>query len=215
MIRHLAIAMTLVVSGAVPALAQQQQRGAGQMPAPVERSGLSSGWVKVCAGPNCVTSYETVGEDGAPLASIQLQNVETEQRRRLVIGVPLGVWIDDGIQVRIGTSAPVTVPFGTCLVNGCFGSMPVSAAQLAAMRRAETLSLVVRNPDMTGVNVVVPLQPLGSTLDGAAISPEQLQQLQQAFIAEVRRRAQARAQAPQPTTPGPQVPAAAAPAQRR
>jgi invasion protein IalB len=211
MIRHLALAVTLAASGALPALAQ---RAGSPMPAPVERAGLSAGWVKVCAGPNCVTSYETVAEDGSPLASIQLQNVETEQRRRLVIGVPLGVWIDDGIQVRIGSGAPVTVPFGTCLVNGCFGSMPVSAAQLAAMRRAETLSLVVRNPDMTGVNVVVPLQPLGSALDGAAISPEQLQQVQQAFAAEVRRRAQARSQAPQGANPGPQVPAAVAPARR-
>lgn len=172
-----------------------QQRPAQQRPATpqvVEATGPSSGWLKVCTAAGdteaCVTQQDTYSDEGLLLAGVAVQEVRGNPRRRVIMTLPHGLWIEDGVQLRVDQRAPIAARFDTCLTNGCFAAVNLTPELLQQMRQGQRLVLAVRPPDGSIIHMVVPLTGFGAAYDGAAASPAILQAHQERFEAEVQRR---------------------------
>jgi len=219
--RVLAAAL-LVLAVAQPVTAQQRPATPPQppaAPAPIVVTGPTTGWIKACQRnpatnrEGCLISLEMFNEGGLFLGSAGIQEAQGETRRRLVVTVPLGIWLEDGIQIRIDRNPVVRTGVGTCLQNGCFGAIDVTPPILQQLRTGQMLSVAVRNPDNTGFDIQIPLTGFAQAYDGSGIDPQTLQLRQQAFQAEMARRASERRQA-QELVPGVRVPGVQAPQQR-
>jgi invasion protein IalB len=199
--------LILILLALAPASAQQRPPQATVVP----QSGPTTGWTKLCSQPGptspCVVTQEMYSEQGRFLGSVALQVTPGQPvRRRLVINVPLGMWIEDGIQVRIDNGQIVRTHFGTCLANGCFGAIDVSDAMLAQMRRGRTLQVIVRPPDPQIFHINLPLENFATVFDGQSADPNEVQTRIGAFYRDMQQRAAnaPRAQAPgQPAAPRP------------
>lgn len=194
--------LLLTLAALVPASAQPVRL------ATVTQSGPVTGWNKLCsptpAGLACVVTQEMFNEEGRFLASVALQITPgTPVRRRLVVNVPLGMWIEDGIQIRVDQGQVVRTHFGTCLANGCFGAIDVPDALINQLRRGRVLQVIVRPPDPQVFNINLPLENFATVLDGQPGDPNEVQARLGAFYGDMQRRA---ANAPRTEAPA-QAPA--------
>lgn len=206
-------ALSAVLASAVAVGAQQRpaQPAPRQPPPPtIDATGPASGWIKVCqrAGDRegCVVQQEIYGESGGFLASVAIQMVTGEARRRVVMTLPFGLWIEDGVQVRVDQRPPIPAPFGTCLANGCFAAVDLTPELLQNLRQGQRLTLAVRPPDASIVNIPFALTNFAAIFDGPGADAAALQAHQERFDAEVRRFVEAanqRAQNPTPVQPPP------------
>lgn len=200
MFRILAAA-ALAAACIVPASAQTP-------PPALNLSGPATGWVKVCQGNaqsrgGCVISNEMYSDQGSALGSIGIQETAGDRRRRLVMIVPHGMWIEDGVQFRVDGNPPVTSPYGTCLVNGCFAALDLTDALLQQMRRGRQVILTVKEPSQRPVNIALSLEQFATVYDGAPMDADAVAQRTRTFQEEMRRRQQAQ----QPAAPAaPQAP---------
>lgn len=204
-------ALALALLGGSAAAQQRPQARQPAAPAPppaTEATGAVSGWIKQCQGEGeargCVVQQEVYGLDGNQIATAAVQETQAGQRRRMVMAVPLGLWIEDGVQVRVDQRAPLSAPFGTCLPNGCFAALDVSNDLLQVLRQGQRLVLAVRTPDRGQVNILMPLDGFGAAFDGPAADAQALQAHRQRFEEDLKRRveeAQRAAQAQQGQQP--------------
>jgi invasion protein IalB len=198
--------VVLVVVSTSTVAAQQRPAQRQAAPQPVEATGPSSGWLKVCqsAGETeaCVIQQDTYADDGSLLAGIAVQEIRGNPRRRVVMTLPHGLWIEDGVQLRVDQRAPIAARFDTCLTNGCFAAVNLTPELLQHMRQGQRIVLGVRPPDGSVIHVVVPLAGFGQAYDGAAASPAVLQAHQERFEAEIQRRRAAAQPSGTSGTPG-------------
>lgn len=204
---------------APPAATPQQPPNPAQMqPKPLD--GVTLGWVKVCQAVGspphqaCVISEEVRDATGNFLASAAMQEVEGEPRRRMILTVPLGAWIPTDVAVRIDGGRPVSGPYGTCLVNGCFARIDVSNEMLQQMRRGETLFLSIRNQDFVPFDLKLPLESFLRAYDGASMDLRAAEDRQRAWEVQLQQRAaqlQRQQQLQQRQQQQPQQPAVAPP----
>lgn len=203
--RLVAPLILLTTIASVPAAAQPARPPATTT---VTRSGPATGWNKLCsaAGPTqaCAISQEMFSEQGQFIASASFQYAPGGGRRRLIVNVPLGMWIEDGIQIRVDQGQVTRTHFGTCMTNGCFGAIDVNDALLNQMRRGRILQIIVRPPDPQVFQINIPLEAFGTAYDGAPAEPAAVQTRISAFYADMQQRAASTSRPQQPpATPAP------------
>jgi invasion protein IalB len=174
----------------------QQQRPAQPEPvAPRQITGTTTGWVKICQKmendrEGCITSQEVRAENGAFLVSMAFQEIQGENRRQLIIVVPLGMALQAGLLVRVDQERALPAKFGTCLGNGCFAGIDVGADLLQQMRRGQNAFVTVRNAQGLALDLTLPLATLARTLDGPATDMRVVEEQQQRLQQELVRRAE-------------------------
>lgn len=172
---------------------QQQQRPAQQEPvAPRQITGSTTGWVKICQRlegqerEGCITSQDVRAENGAFLVSMAVQEVQGENRRQLIVVVPLGMALQAGLLVRVDRERALPAKFGTCLQNGCFAGIDLGNDFLQQLRRGQNAFVTVRNAQGLALDLTLPLARLAQALDGPAtdlrVVEEQQQRLQQELV---------------------------------
>jgi invasion protein IalB len=216
-----------------PAQQQQQQQQAQQPPAPQRVDGFASGWARICQPipgseqQGCIVTQEVFGEAGAFMASVAMQEPRGEQRRQLIVIVPLGVSVQSGVLMRVDNNVAVPAKIGTCLQNGCFAGVDLGDDLLRPMRNGQTLFITVRPSQGPALDLAVPLAGFAQSVDGQPLAADVLQERQRRFQDEIvrrqeefRRRVQEQQQQPGAAAPGgatpptqPATPPAAAPAQ--
>ena len=214
-IRH-GLAACLVVAGFMGAISD----GAAQTPqpaAPAQRrpaaptqgkpaapakprqvSGITLGWIKHCAevgsppALSCVTQQELRTEAGEFISSLALQEPPTGSRKRLAIGVPLGVWLISELSLRFDQGKPIEAKYGTCLANGCFGVVEANAELLQQMRRAKMVVLTIHDAYDLPIEVQMPLESFLNAVDGAPSDISESEETQKQWVGNLVTRAQAR-----------------------
>ena len=84
-----------------------------------------------------------VRETGKRLARLTIKTTNTTEAgfASMLLHVPLGLSIADGLTMQVDQIAPVTIPIQTCDANGCYGGRIVDQALLAALRAGSQLVL--------------------------------------------------------------------------
>src|SRR6202000_2684049 len=85
-------------------------------------------------------------KSGTRLAQITM-GVDAASKRQdqhvMVVTVPRPVRIARGVGVQIGTDAPTTVAYATCLPSGCVATLPVTDALADKLQAAASVGLAV------------------------------------------------------------------------
>jgi invasion protein IalB len=173
---------------------QQQQQQAQQPPPPQRVEGFASGWARICQPipgseqQGCIVTQEVFGEAGAFMASVAMQEPRGEQRRQLIVIVPLGVSVQSGVLMRVDGNVAIPAKIGTCLQNGCFAGVDLGEDLLRPMRGGQTLFITVRPSQGPALDLAVPLAGFAQSVDGQPLSAEVLQERQRRFQDEIVRR---------------------------
>ncbi|WP_136660074.1 invasion associated locus B family protein [Nitratireductor sp. XY-223] len=84
-----------------------------------------------------------VRETGQRLARLTIKTTKAAEDgfASLLLQVPLGLSIVDGLSMQVDQAAPVAIPIQTCDANGCYGGHIVDQALLTALRAGSQLVL--------------------------------------------------------------------------
>jgi invasion protein IalB len=146
---------TVAQAGTPPATAPVATAAPVSAPAPAASPGQASpqisisGWSLQCSSPGggklfCqLLDQVSVRSNGAVLAAISVHQPTGSKTPTMLLQVPVGIAVDEGVHVSVAAGTEQTLPVVTCNRNGCFAQAPIGAALLAAMRAGKAPLRVV------------------------------------------------------------------------
>lgn len=163
-----AILMTAAVllAGIVGASAQAEGDQAADTPS--ETTETFGAWTVHCrsgSGSKACEVVHAIQAQGGMLARIAIGVPPGEEAKVVVVLTPLGV--DLAAPVRLGVEGgdtPVSLPFATCLQNGCIAQAGIDATGLDALAAAERGVLSFAERTGRAIQVAVPLAGLRAAL---------------------------------------------------
>jgi invasion protein IalB len=130
----------LASAAPLPAVAPVAQASPGQPSSPQISI---SGWRLECNAPGgnklfCqLLDQVSVRSNGAVLAAISVHQAGGSKVPTMLLQVPVGIAVDDGVRVSVQGSTGQTLPVVTCNRDGCFAQAQTGATLLEAMRTAK------------------------------------------------------------------------------
>ena len=101
-------------------------------------------------------------KSGSKLAQITIaRQSDKDDKRLMVVNVPLTVLIPAGLGIQFGSAAPQTFPYATCIASGCVAMIPVDDKIQTAMDAAPSMTLVVSTENGNPINIPVSVQGYG------------------------------------------------------
>lgn len=164
--------------------AQAQTGAQTTTQAEAEASGLSGEqnlrfgeWARLCEQPAgldrsvChLAQVRTDENSGQVVAQIAISRDRDSGKLGLLLTVPLGIWLPDGLSVSLDGEPLRRVPIATCAPDGCVTGFAINAKEEAALLAAKSMVLVF-SADGQAFEVDVPLdgleQGLGALSAGA------------------------------------------------
>lgn len=116
-------------------------------------------WHSRCAGRDCRSEIEVRVDARRSLLKLWLAHSEAGQDFVAVLA-PLGIYLPGTVQLSLdgGHSAVAALPLIDCSPQGCRGLAPVSAALLAGLSGAGTVTVLMQDSRTRGrIGVVVPM----------------------------------------------------------
>ncbi|MBO6717335.1 MAG: invasion associated locus B family protein [Rhizobiaceae bacterium] len=157
---YIAAALTLVMS--FPAIAQQAAE-------PSETTERFGAWTVRCVnqqgeneGKACEVFLAVQGQGGliAQIALGQPQQAGT----LMVARTPLGVLVSEPVRLETAGTPPLTLPFVTCLANGCLAQSVVPGDFLGELTGHETASATFAERSGRQIQINLPLTGLNDAL---------------------------------------------------
>ncbi len=226
-----AFAQTAPAKPAAPAPAAPAQPAPGgqpAQPAPPSKVDLVSPepqWAKFCAKePNtgkdaCATMRDfATSADQPPMISVNVFELAGEERRKLrLLMLPIGMLLRPGFRVIIDKGEPIEGKYDMCFQNACSAEVDIGASTLAALKKGQTLSVVMRVPgngEPSGRELTfnVPLKDFGPAFEGKPTDPKLLEQQRQQLQQQLQKRAEEQRKQLEQQQSGAAAPAAPAPA---
>lgn len=136
-----------------------------------------SGWRVECSSGNNALSCQLVDQvlaraNNSVIAGISVLQTGTAKTPTIVVQVPLGVAVSDGVHVGLNGGDAETLSFVACYSNGCYARGTLSDAMLSQMRGAKqplSVSYAAFDGSMNKQNVRITLP-----LDGFAVAYDKL-----------------------------------------
>src|SRR5271165_391796 len=221
---------------AQPQPGQPQPAPGGQpapppMPSKIDLVSPEPQWVKLCGkepttGKDACQVERAFGPsaDQPPVVSIQVFELQGEERRKLRLMLPVGTLLKPGFRVIIDKGDPIEGKYELCAPNACIAELDIGAATLAAIKKGQTMSLVVRvpasgEPSGRELTLNAPIKDFGAAFDGKPTDPKLLEQQRQQLQQQLQKRAEEQRklleqqqQQGSSAAPAAAAPAAAAPA---
>src|SRR5271166_5695843 len=177
---------------AQPQPGQPQPAPGGQpapppMPSKIDLVSPEPQWVKLC-GTEKTTGKEACqvernfgpSADQPPVVSIQVFELQGEERRKLRLMLPVGTLLKPGFRVIIDKGEPIEGKYELCAPNACIAEIDIGAATLAAIKKGSTMSILVRVPggDASGreLTLTAPIKEFAAAYDGKPMDPKALEQ---------------------------------------
>lgn len=85
------------------------------------------------------------GNNAGTLANLALGRLPGDDNLRMIIQLPLGVNLSDGIEISAGESASANATFETCFPNLCVAQTIVTADLLDAFKAGDSLTVVFKD----------------------------------------------------------------------
>ncbi len=189
-------------------------------PIKIELLGLQSPWTKICGkdqSTNKEVCYTTrdfgQAADQPPTLAVAVYQMSNEEKRIARFLLPVALLLKPGFRMTIDKGEPISGSFALCFPNGCFAEAELNGASIAALKKAQAISVVVRNQAGVEVTFTVPMKDFAAAFDGPAIDPKTLEQQGQELQKQLEEKAkqqQGAAPAPAPAAPAAPAPSPAA-----
>lgn len=178
--------------------AQQQQP---QGPIAAELVAVQPDWTKVCGSDPatkkemCYTTRDfgvsaKEGEAPQPLLALAVYDPKSEDQKIIRLLLPPGLMLKPGFRFSIDKGPAESGAFEICFPNGCFAEAKVKKAAVDGMKKAEKMTVVVKNQANAEVTFYLPLANFGKAFDGPAIDPKVLEEQQKKLQEELQKKAE-------------------------
>jgi invasion protein IalB len=181
-----------VALGASAAAAQTPKAAPGAPPAqpqgPVKLDliGLQPQWTKLCGKDQAsgkevclVTRDFGQSSERSPSLAFALYSMAGDEKHFLRMILPLGMLLKPGFRLIIDKGEPIEGRYSFCMPNGCSAEAELNNANTSALRKATTLSVIMRNPVNLEVTFNVPMKDFATAMDGPAADPKVIEQQNQ------------------------------------
>jgi invasion protein IalB len=190
---------------------------APQGPVKLDLQASQANWTKICGKDQtnqkevCYTTRDFgQGPDQPPTLAVAVYQMSGDERRIARFLLPVALMLQPGFRMIIDKGEPIPGHFAICFPNGCFAEADLNGASIAAMKKAQTVSIQVRNQVNTEVTFNVPMKDFGAAFDGPAVDPKVLEQQQQELQKQLEEKAKEQREQLQKQSAAPAAPAAPA-----
>lgn len=187
--------------------------------------GNKSAWVKLCEKAPlvkkdkdgkevkeeknlCLTHHERLdGNTGMVLVSAAIRDVEGQDKKSLMVMVPLGMAIPPGVRAAVYTKdqwaavsknekvddkqlKPIELKFSLCHPAGCTAETEATAEVVEQMKAGGGMMIVAMNAAAQPIGFPVPLDGFADALAGAPIDNKEYAQARSQLMASIRERQQ-------------------------
>lgn len=206
-----ALAGALLFVGA-SAQAQQAPAAGAQAPAPQaapQQGGpiaanlqpVQPDWTKVCGKDPaaqkeiCYTTRDfgaaaKEGDAPQPLLALAVYDPKADDTKIIRLLLPPGLMLKPGFRYAIDKGPMDAGAFEICFPNGCFAEAKVKKAVVDGMKKAEKMTVIVKNQANAEVTFYLPLANFGKAFDGPAIDPKVLEEQQKKLQEELQKKAE-------------------------
>jgi invasion protein IalB len=130
-----------------------------------------SDWRKICfktPGTNltCRTSITGTFVTGQSAVVIELIERDGETAARLRLFLPVGLYLQAGVKIRIDQDAAYRIPYVWCLTNTCIAADVADPRLLKEMETGQKLLLEVVDSSMLTVSTTLPINQFGTVRQG-------------------------------------------------
>ncbi len=159
-----------------------------------------SAWVKLCeTAPDlsdpkkklnvCLTHHERLdGNTGRVLVSAAIREVEGQDKKALMVMVPLGMALPPGVQVKIDENEPVKLEYTLCHGAGCTAEGEATAAVLDQLKKGKSVVVAAINLAGKAIGFPVPLTGFDKALAGKPVDNEKYKEARQRLMVAIRER---------------------------
>lgn len=156
----------------------------------------------------CLTHHERLdGNTGMVLVSAAIREVEGQDKKSLMVMVPLGMAIPPGVRAAVYTKdqwaavsknekvddkllKPVDLKFSLCHPAGCTAEVEATAEIVEQMKTGGGMMIVAMNAAAQPIGFPVPLDGFNEALAGAPIDNKEYAQARSQLMASIRQRQQ-------------------------
>lgn len=157
---------SLLWSGGVCAATSTVVQEAAAEVSAVDEQTPPSGWIAKCddqeEGSVCTVEHTIlVARTRQRLVTVIFKIEPDAPLPALMIQLPLGLFLPDGVEFQIDAKASQHLPIQTCNAKGCYAGSTVSREMLASLMAGEGLTVTFRNLAKEVMTVPVPLTGFG------------------------------------------------------
>jgi invasion protein IalB len=185
-------------AGAAPAQQAAPQQGG---PIAANLQPVQPDWTKVCgADPAtkkeiCYTTRDfgaaaKEGDAPQPLLALAVYDPKADDTKIIRLLLPPGLMLKPGFRYAIDKGPMDAGAFEICFPNGCFAEAKVKKAVVDGMKKAEKMTVIVKNQANAEVTFYLPLTNFGKAFDGPAIDPKVLEEQQKKLQEELQKKAE-------------------------
>ena len=224
-----ALALAVVMAGAsAPAFAQKKDAKPAAAPAKAEGGAAApaekqSAWVKLCETAGfvkkdaegkdvkdekkiCLTHHERLdGNTGMVLVSAAIREVEGQDKKSLMIMVPLGMAIPPGVRAAVYTPEqwalaaknekidektlkPLELKYSLCHPAGCTAEVESTAEFIDSLKKGGGIMVLALNAAAQPLGFPVPLDGFTAAFDGAPVDNEKYAKARGELMNQIRAR---------------------------
>lgn len=164
--------------------------------AAAQAQGNENSWVKICnTDPQaqkevCLITQELRTDSGQFLASVAIRETPGEQRRSLLVSVPVGMLLQPGAQLQVDGAEAQTARYSICFPNACYAELAIDSAYINKLKAGRTLQITTMNQQARPVRFDMSLIGFTAAYEGEGLAPQALQARQEELQRELERRAQ-------------------------
>ncbi len=176
-----------------PAAGTPQQQPQG--PVKADLVPVQPEWTKVCGGDPqsqkevCYTTRDFGIQADQPILALAVYDPKGAPEKVIRLLLPPGLLLKPGFRFSIDKGPQESGAFEICFPNGCFAEAKVKPSVVDNLKKAEKLSVVVKNQVNNEVTFVLPLAAFGKAFDGPAIDPKVLEERQKKLQADMEKKA--------------------------
>jgi invasion protein IalB len=192
----------------------QQAPAAGAAQAPAQQAAPQQGgpiaanlqpvqpdWTKVCGSDPatkkeiCYTTRDfgaaaKEGDAPQPLLALAVYDPKADDTKVIRLLLPPGLMLKPGFRFAVDKGPFDAGAFEICFPNGCFAEAKVKKAVVDGMKKAEKMTVIVKNQANAEVTFYLPLTNFGKAFDGPAIDPKVLEEQQKKLQEELQKKAE-------------------------
>jgi invasion protein IalB len=115
----------------------------------------------------CRTTISGNFDTGQSAIRVDLIEREGEEKARLQIFVPVGMYLKAGVKLTVDQGKPYPVPYVWCLTNTCIAADVADAVLIRDIEQGQKLQLEVVDSSVQNVSTTLPLDQFASVRRGA------------------------------------------------
>lgn len=170
-------------------------QNAGNGAAQANANSSQSKWFKICeVNPNtkkniCALNIAIPGNNGQPIASVRVIEIEGVSQKGLTIAVPPGLLIQPGMRVQIDGTKTGTAKYQICSPQACFVEARFNADFINSLKRGNEMKIIGIGQNGKQVEFPVTLAGFTAAYDGDPVDPKVAAQSQETLQQRLQRKA--------------------------